>query len=156
MPYLQVLQGSKLAHLINEYQLDKLQPEVFYPQQAVCDMQNKMSAEMGLFSGELVNIGIKSVDTIGFPPEVKTIEEALNVLQHIYQLIHQNVPPEEGWIYKKVSDNTLKIYFNSPYEPFAAYGYIYSIVNQFKPEGSTFTVYMEEEDGLTVYRIEFA
>jgi hypothetical protein len=155
MPYLGVLQGSKLDRLIGVYQLDKLDPAIFYPQQTVCDMQNQMSKDMGLFSGELVNIGIKSIDSIGFPPEVKTVEDAMKMLHQIYQMIHQNVPAEEGWIFKAESENTLKIYFNSPYEPFAAYGYIYGIAHKFKPANTTPTIYMEEEDDLTVYRVEF-
>lgn len=155
MPYLTVLKGSKLHHLIAQYHLDELKPDSFYPQQTVCDMQRQMHEEMGLFSGELVSIGITSVETIGFPPEVKTVEDALGMLQQIYQMIHRSVPPEEGWIFKQVTENTLKIYFNSPYEPFAAYGYIYSIVNRFKPTGKDAEVHMEEEEGLTVYRVEF-
>lgn len=155
MPYLGVLQGSKLERLIKEYHLDQLKSDTFYPQQTVCDMQRQMFQEMGLFSGELISIGIKSVETIGFPPEVKTVQDALAMLHQIYQMIHQNVPPEEGWIFKQVSENTLKIYFNSPYEPFAAYGYIYAIVNRFKPEDKDAEIHMEEEDGLTVYRAEF-
>jgi hypothetical protein len=155
MPYLKVLQGSPLEHLIAKYNLDKLQPETFYPQKDICDMQRQMSEQIGKFSGELVDIGIKSIDSIGFPPEVKTVEDAMAMLHQIYQMIHQGVPAEEGWIYKKVSDSTLKIYFNSPYEPFAAYGYIYAIAHRFKPAGTDVTITMEEEDGLTVYIVEF-
>lgn len=155
MPYLGVLKGSKLDHLVGVYQLDKLDPNTFYPQQTVCDMQKQMSVDMGLFSGELVTIGIKSIDTIGFPPEVKTVEQAMDMLHQIYQMIHKNVPPEEGWIFKAVSENELKIFFNSPYEPFAAYGYIYGIANKFKPANKSATVHMEEENDLTVYRVEF-
>ncbi|MBI5960884.1 MAG: hypothetical protein HY866_19250 [Chloroflexi bacterium] len=155
MPYLEVLRGSKLEHLIKTYKLDELQAEVFYPQQAICDMQKQMSEEMGLFSGELVAIGVKSIDSIGFPAEVKTIEDAMGMLNQIYQMIHHNIPKEEGWIFEKVSDKTLKIFFNSPYEPFAAYGYIYGIANRFKPAGTSVSIYMEEEKDLTVYRVEF-
>jgi hypothetical protein len=155
MPYYTVLQGSKLEALIKVYHLDKLEPDAYYPQQTVCDMQAQMSKEMGLFNGELVNIGIKSIDSIGFPPEVKTVEDALAMLHQIYQAIHQNIPAVEGWIFKQLSPDLLKIYFNAPYEPFAAYGYIYAITNRFKPTGTQAVVRMEEEEGLTVYNVEF-
>ena len=65
MPYLTVLSGSKLEHLISTYKLNDLDPQAFYPQQIVCDMQKRMSEDMGLFSGELVNIGIS------FPPRLR-------------------------------------------------------------------------------------
>jgi hypothetical protein len=155
MPYYGVLKGSQLDRLVATYHLDTLEAEAFYPQQDVCDMQKQMSVEMGLFSGDLVKIGIKSIESIGFPDEVKTVKDALAMLHQIYQAIHQNVPPEEGWIFKAVSENVLMIYFNAPYEPFAAYGYIYGIANRFKPAGKTVSVHMEEEEGLTVYRVEF-
>ncbi len=155
MPYYGVLKDSKLNSLVNTYHLDQLEATTFYSQQTVCDMQKQMSAEMGLFSGELVNIGISSIESIGFPPEVKTIEDALGMLHHIYQLIHQNVPAEEGWIFRSLSDTEMKIYFNAPYEPFAAYGYIYGIAKKFRPEGMDFAVKMAEDDGLTVYDVTF-
>lgn len=155
MPYLEVLKGSKLSKLVTLYSLDHLDPAAFYPQQTVCDMQKQMSEEMGLFSGELVNIGIKSIDSIGFPADVQTVQDAMGMLHQIYQMIHQNVPPEEGWIFRLESENTMKIYANFPYEPFAGYGYIYGIAHKFKPARQKPTVHMEEEDGLTVYRVEF-
>lgn len=155
MPYYGVLQGSKLEHLIATYSLDKLEPQTFYPQQAVCDMQRQMSAEMGLFSGELVSIGIKSIDTIGFPPEAKTVSDALNMLHQIYQMIHQNIPAEEGWAFEQIDENVMRIHFNSPYEQFAAYGYIYGIARRFAPGDKDFSVTMEEESGLSVYRVEY-
>ncbi len=155
MPYLEVLKGSKLQNLIPTYHLDQLDPNTFYPQQTVCDMQRQMSKEMGLFSGELVSIGIKSIDTIGFPPEVKTLHQALDMLNQIYHAIHQDIPAEEGWIFESLSDSKKKIFFNSPYEPFAAYGYIYAIAKRFKPGSLDPTVEMKEEEGLTVYYVEF-
>ncbi|HEX3049369.1 MAG TPA: hypothetical protein VHP83_01860 [Aggregatilineaceae bacterium] len=155
MPYFEVLKGSKLQHLIPTYHLDQLDPNIFYPQKTVCDMQFQMSKEMGLFSGELVNIGIKSIDSIGFPPEVKTLHNALDMLHQIYQAIHQGVPAEEGWLFESLSDTKKRIFFNSPYEPFAAYGYIYAIAKRFKPSETDSTVEMKEEEGLTVYYVEF-
>ncbi|MBN2304138.1 MAG: hypothetical protein JXQ72_06670 [Anaerolineae bacterium] len=155
MPYFQVLQDSPLERLINTYELDKLKPDAFYPQQTVCDMQRQMAEEIGLFSGELVNIGITSIGTIGFPDEVKTVQDALGMLHQIYQMIHQNIPAEEGWIFEAESDDKMKIFFNSPYEPFAAYGYIYGIANKFVPEGKDATVEMAEENNLTVYNVTF-
>lgn len=156
MPYFEVLQGSELAHLIKTYDLDKLDPNTFYPQQTVCDMQKAMSEKMGLFSGELTAIGIKSIDSIGFPEEVQTIKDALAMLQQIYHMIHQNIPAEEGWLFEEVSEDTLKISFNSPYEPFAAYGYIYAIARQFRPEDKSFSVYMDDEEGIAVYTVKFS
>ena len=155
MPYLGVLKGSKPDNLVTVYHLDTLEPTAFYPQQTVCDMQKQMSVEMGLFSGELVKIGVESINSIGFPEHVKTVKDALAMLHDIYQAIHQNIPPEEGWSFRAVSENTLRITFNCPYEPFAAYGYIYGIAQRFKPARKDVSVYMEEEEGLTVYRVEF-
>ena len=155
MPYLTVLSGSKLEHLISTYKLNDLDPQAFYPQQIVCDMQKRMSEDMGLFSGELVNIGISSIDSIGFPAEIETVEDALGMLHEIYHAIHRDIPAEEGWIFRTVSDHELHIHFNSPYEPFAAYGYIYGIAHRFNPSHKEVTVYMEEDDGLALYRVEF-
>lgn len=156
MPYVQVLEGSELEHLITEYGLDKLEATMMYPQQIVCDLQRQMVDRMGLFSGGLVAIGKGSIASIPFPPEVNSIEAALGMLHNIYQAIHQNIPPEEGWGYEKVSDTEIHIHFNAPYEPFAAYGYIFSIANMFKPRGTQVTVFMDEQADETVYRVQLS
>lgn len=152
-PYLQILKGSVLESLIEKYDLDKLDMEAFYPQQYVCDMQAEMAEKMGLFSGELVAIGKESVDSIGFAPEVNTVEAALETLHNIYQAIHQNIPEEEGWRYYIDSENNITVTFNAPYEEFAAYGYIWAIVQKFRPEGSEFSVRMTQENELTTYQV---
>jgi hypothetical protein len=154
MPYHGVLQGSSLEHLIEKYALDKLVADEFYPQQTVCDMQSEIVEKEGLFSGALVAIGKDSIASIGFPPEIQTVEGALSMLHNIYQQIHKNIPEEEGWRFEQVDETTQKIYFNSPYERFAAYGYIWGIAQRFKPEDMDFSVYMEEEGGMTVYRVK--
>lgn len=152
-PYVQILEGSPLAHLIAEYELDKLDMEAFYPQERICNMQAQIAEKMGLFSGDLVSVGKESIASIGFPPEVTTMEDAFGMLHNIYQAIHQNIPEEEGWRYEQVDANTSKIFFNSPYEEFAAYGYVWGITHQFRPAGKSFSVYMETEDDMTVYRV---
>lgn len=153
MPYIQVLTGTPLEYLIDEKGVRDVQADKFYPQQIVCDMQSKISEQAGLFSGELTSIGRQSIESIGFPDEVNSIEAALNMLHQIYQAIHQNIPAEEGWGFERVSDTEMKITFNSPYEQFAAYGYIYGIAHKFAPDGLTPDVYMEDESGITTFRV---
>lgn len=153
MPYLTVLAGSKLEYLIEKHDIRDVDPQQFYPQSIVCSMQSEIVQEAGLFSGDLVDIGIKSIDAIGFPEEVNTVETALGMLHDIYQMIHQNVPEDEGWGLERTSDEELKVYFNSPYEPYAAYGYVWGIARRFTPKGMDFTVYMEEDDAITAFRV---
>ncbi len=155
LPYYQVLQGTDLAHLIDEYRLDELDPQAFYPQQRVCDMQSAMNEKLGLFSGELTDIGKRSIDSIPFPDNVQTVDDAMAMLHQIYQNIHQNIPAEEGWTFERISDHEILIGFNSPYEPFAAYGYIYAIARRFNPDNLHFTVHMNESEAITTYRVMY-
>jgi hypothetical protein len=155
MPYVAVLKGSELEHLLVEYDVEEVDPEAFYDQQIVCNMQKHIVENAGLFSGELIEIGKGSIESIGFPDEVKTIEDAMGMLHTIYQAIHKDIPEEEGWVYEQVDANTMQIKFNTPYEQFAAYGYIYGIAHKFRPKDKVPTVYMDDEteDGLTSYRV---
>jgi hypothetical protein len=155
LPYLGVLQGSKLEHLLKEYNIEEVDPEGFYDQQIVCDMQQQIVANAGLFSSELIEIGKGSIESIGFPDEVDSIEAAMGMLHTIYQAIHKDIPEDEGWAYEQVDDNTHHIKFNTPYEQFAAYGYIFGIAQKFRPADKVPSVYMEDDtdDGLTLYRV---
>ncbi len=153
IPYLSVLAGSKLEYLIDKHGIRDVDPQQFYSQSIICDMQAVIVEEAGLFSGDLVDIGIKSIDAIGFPEGVNTVESALGMLHDIYQMIHQNVPKDEGWSLERTSDKELKVLFNSPYKPYAAYGYVWGIARRFTPKGMSFTVYMDEDEAVTVFRI---
>jgi hypothetical protein len=153
MPYLSVLRNTELEHLIADYGLRDLQADKFYTQQIVCDMQRQMADKLGLFSSEMVNIGKQSIDSIPFPDDVTTIAGAMGVLHTIYQAIHQGIPADEGWRVETRSPDEIDIYFNSPYEPYAAYGYIFSIVARFRPENRRFSVYMDEDGPLAHFRV---
>lgn len=152
-PYLEVLKGSELEELIDKYDLESMEMEAYYPQQNVCDMQSEIAEKMGLFSGDLIALGKSSVSSIGFPPEVSTMAEAFGMLHQIYQAIHQNIPEEEGWRYVVIDDATSKIHFNTPYEEFAGYGYVWAIANKFCPDGKQPTIELEYENDQAVYRI---
>ncbi len=155
LPYVDVLKGTKLEYLIYLHRIEKVDPTAFYRQQIVCDMQRRIVEELGLLSGDLVNVGVKSIESIGFPENVETIEDALGMLNRIYHTINKNIPAEEGWSFEHTPDGTLRVKFNTPYEQFAAYGYIYGIAQRFKPQGTHPTVRMgdDPEDGLTVYEV---
>lgn len=153
-PYLQILQGSELDALVEKYGLDKIEPESFYPQAHVCEMQSEMAEKMGLFSGELVAIGKESVPSIGFPPEIQTMQAAFEMLHSIYQAIHQNIPAEEGWVYESVDENAFRVVFNAPYEEFAAYGYVWGIVEKFRNVQDDYEVTMGKENDLTVFSVQ--
>ncbi len=156
LPYLSVLRGSALAYLVRVYDLEDVRPDAFYPQQVVCDMQRRMAENMAHFTGDLVAIGVKSIDSIGFPSDVQTIGQALARLHQIYQAIHRNIPPEEGWTYEEVSSEVLHVTFNSPYEPFAAYGYIRALTDRFRPPDQTSMVVMGQGDDLVTFRVQIS
>lgn len=154
MPHLATLKGSILEHLIHDFGLEQLDPQGFYPQQVVCDIQKRMHDDLGLFGGELVATGRESLQAIPIPPEVTTLHDGLKLLHQVYQQIHRNVPEDEGWLFEDVSPTLLRATFNSPYEPFMAYGRLYFIANHLKPAGRAVLIQMEEIEGLAVYNIE--
>lgn len=152
-PYIQVLEGSSLASFIDEYGLRDMDMQEFYPQANICAMQSTMQEQIGQFSGELVSIGKESISIIEFPDNVDDFPSAFAALHGMYQAIHRNIPEEEGWQYKQLDEENSRVVFNAPYEPFAAYGYVWAIAKRYCPRNRDFSVYMEEDNGLTAYRI---
>lgn len=154
MPHVAILRGSPLEHLISEYGLESIDPSAVYAQQLVCDIQHAMHDTGGMFNGDLVAVGRESLKSIVFPEGVSTIQQALGMMNQLYHKHHQNVPEEEGWGYEELADGRLKIRFNSPYEPYLAYGRAYFVANRFKGAGCEVVVELSEEDGITVFMVE--
>jgi hypothetical protein len=132
------IRAESIKPVLAKYGLTTIEPDQWYPQSLFADIYNELEKEGQ--GQNIVAIGMKTLDTLEFPEGTDSIMTALQVLPAMYQQIHQGIAADEGWRIEQVSDQHIRVTFNSPYSDYAAYGYLYSIARRFRPQGSDFTV----------------
>jgi len=101
----------------------------------------KEQIDIGLNTVEnMVAIGMKTVDTLPFPPEVNTIPKAAEALAKMIQSAVRNAPEGCGYSSQVLSERHLIVLVNMPYPDEAAFGYLWAVANRFKPPYNLFSV----------------
>jgi hypothetical protein len=137
--FLDNLRADDIKPLMEEAGLESIDPQAWYPQQKFVDIYNKLETMPG-GTEDIVAIGVQTVDALEFPDAVQDIPAALQALPQMYDAIHKNAGDDEGWQIDVVSDDEIRVTFNSPYSDYAAYGYLYSIARRFRPQGRSFSL----------------
>lgn len=91
---------------------------------------------------DFVAVGMRIPDDARFPPNINSIESALQSLNEAYHLNHQN--EGGGWEVHMISENEIACISSTPYPSDMEYGIIYGLTRRFRPQGVNFTVYHED------------
>lgn len=137
--FLEHLGSQQVRRVLDEVGITIINADVWYNQQLFVEIYKILEMLPGGVE-DIVGIGASTIDSLDFPPTVKTVEDALNALPHMYVGIHQGVPEDEGWQIEKLSDRHFRVIFRSPYSDYAAFGYLYAIVRRFRPKTCNFAV----------------
>ena len=149
--------GPASAALFNNINIEDIRPLLekhniteavmsdWLPLQRLMDLYQDMENQNNI-SQNYVALGIQTIDTIPYPPEVDTPEKALKFLEESYQIAHRNYRPGEGTKVIFTGPNQAVIIFNAPYPDDIEYGYVWGTLRRFLPAGTHFTLqYMEPE-----------
>ena len=126
-------------------------PGQWYRQQSWLDAFKEISAKLG--GNTLILIGAKIPENAQWPPNVKTIEEALpsvDIAYHINHRIGQELlfDPKTGtmkegighYTARKSAEKSMDMICNNPYPCDFDFGIIKSVANKFKPAGAIIIV----------------
>ncbi len=125
---------------------DKIDPARWYPQQLALDILKSICENCNMPSEKLVSIGMKIMDSVKFPSDITSVEDAVRRLSQIYEMNNRNVPAEQSWNLDFVRPGHLHAMPDVPFPDDLLYGYLWSILRRFRPEGHEFIVRLHRTD----------
>jgi len=153
------LKADEIMPLLKKHGFAEIDPEAWYPQQNIVNLYREIEEGLTNLSENLVSIGIKSVETMGFPPEINTMESVIATMAASYSTVHRNLRPEEGTWGKILGEGHAQAIINTPYPKDIFYGYYWGLMKKYTPEGTHFRVAEIENDDPehagTVYDIKW-
>jgi hypothetical protein len=159
LAFSQNLEADVIAPLLPKYGLDNVDPEKWYPHQRWMDVLRDLS-ELPGSSTAFVAFGKQVVRSAVMPPEIDSVPKALNLLHAIHHLNLRNIPEDEGYTIKQISDRHFLVYHNTPNPDDAIYGFVWGMVARFKRPEEQFVVRLidnpnPEETPGSVYEIKW-
>lgn len=141
-PYYSAITHNDFKHILEQYDLNEIDPEQWYPQQLTLDVQKRIFQGEG-GSQNLVAIGMKIIDDAIFPP-MNSLEEAVNAFASSYPMNFRNQSADDLIHAEFVDDQTIRVVNGSPHSDDMIYGYIYGLVRRFREENKSFSVEYED------------
>lgn len=138
------LAAEEIVPVLERHGFGNIDPNGWYPQQNVLKIYDDILEKRTNVSENLVSIGIKSVETMTFPPEINTIEAILTAMATSYGMFHRNIPSYEGTTLFKIGEDHYQMVLNSPYPDDIFYGYYWGVMNKHTPKDIKFRVAMGE------------
>lgn len=133
-PFLTSGERDTFQHILDKHHITAFDPNAWYPVQVSLDLQKEIKDQPGS-STALVSIGMRVVQDAPFPP-MKSLEEAVSIFSQAYSMNLRGHVAQEGLHAEQIKPGHLAITNASPHSDEMVYGYIYALVNRFKPAGS--------------------
>lgn len=140
------LKANEIMPLLQRHGLAEIDPQKWYPQQGILNLYRDIEEGRSNVSENLVSIGIKSVETMGFPPEVNTMQSMIMAMAGSYDQVHRNIQPGEGTWGRLVGENHAQAILNTPYPDDVFYGYYWGLMKKYTPAGMRFRIAMAENN----------
>lgn len=128
------IEYEEFKSILAEYQLLEIDPARWYPQQLTLDIQRTIKAQPGS-SLTLVSIGMQIINTAVFPT-MNSLEDAVNAFASSYPMNFRHQSPDDMIRAALCGPGHIQVTNGSPHADEMIYGYVYALVNRFKPEGS--------------------
>ncbi|MFZ4816587.1 MAG: hypothetical protein ACOYL5_18780 [Phototrophicaceae bacterium] len=119
-----------ISSILQQYGLRDIQPDGWYSQQTELDIMKAIMGKGGMM--DMVSIGMKIPDVVEYPMQIKTVKEALTMLDAGYQHSHrgENIG---HFKFEETSENSLRMEAHTPYPSDFDYGLFYRLVQKFRP-----------------------
>jgi hypothetical protein len=138
------IKATEIQPLLERHGFANIQPDKWYPQQDIINLYRDIEEGRSNVSENLVSIGIKSVETMQFPPEINTMQSVLQAMISSYDTVHRNALPGEGTWLKALGDQHVQVIVNTPYPTDIFYGYYWGLMSKYVPAGMDFTITPQE------------
>src|SRR5258708_23037478 len=130
-----------IASILQKYDLAYLRPDQWYPEQSSLNLFKEVAASDAHFIENMVTVGLKLIETWPFPPEITSVSQALGILSEFASANGRNVPEGWGITIRSLGERHFLVFFNTPFPDEQLFGYLWAIVNRFKPRYHIFTVF---------------
>lgn len=127
-----------VEHVMAEYGVTTLKDDGWYPHQLSLDIFKLIETKKLNSTDNLVALGMAYVETATFPPEINNLFSALTALSLTYHLNIRNVPKNEGYEVKQISEKHIQIRDLNPFPHDTVYGFIWGICRRFRAEQDVF------------------
>jgi len=132
--------GKGAVEVLEAYGIKDPQPDQWINLQTFLDALKALS-EGGLLN--LVAVGMKIPENAEWPPDIDSIEAALESIDTAYHMNHRG--GEIGhYVYQKVGERHVRMICTNPYPSDFDYGLIYAVTRRYAPAGSRFYVVRAE------------
>ncbi len=109
----------------------EIDPNEWYPLQLSHDITKRLNGE------QLVSIGVRLITSAAFPPEIDSIQKAIELLMATYHLNVRNVPEGDGYSDYHFDDRRITFREDTTFPHDVMYGYIYGLVQRYKKPGES-------------------
>lgn len=134
--------GESALPILKKHNLHPLVYENWYKQQDWLNAFSEINEESFM---NLVAIGMKIPDSAAWPPDIKSVHDALASIDVAYNMNHRN-GDIGGYHYEKTGENEGKMMCDNPYPSDFDYGIIYRTVQKFTDlNSSNFIVRVDRE-----------
>ncbi|MBI5929632.1 MAG: hypothetical protein HY862_10010 [Chloroflexi bacterium] len=153
---------TDVVPLLDKYGIFDVRPDKWYPLQAFLDVLKAINDgwQLGSSTVDLMSIGMQIPDNALWPPEVTSVEAALNSIDVAYHINHRG--GEIGHYQIETTEpHHIRMVCDNPYPSDFDYGIIYRTVKKFSPKGQIFQVQRADSpsrlkgDEVCVYDIFF-
>jgi hypothetical protein len=128
-----------ITSLLEKHGIETVEMIGWYSQQAWLDVLRAISEGNGYSMLDLVGVGMRIPDNAVWPPEVDSVEKALQSINIAYNMNHRG--GEIGsYAATVLGEGHMRLTCDNPYPSDFDYGIIYRTVQKFLPEDQGFTV----------------
>lgn len=139
LAFSQNLEADVIAPLLPKYGFDTIDPESWYPHQNWMNVLRELS-QMDGSTTAFVAFGKQVVQAAVMPPEIDSIPKALDLLHTIHHLNLRNIPEDEGYAIRKLSERHYLVFHNTPNPDDAIFGFIWGLAARYKHPNEQFVV----------------
>lgn len=133
------LEADIIAPLLPKYGLDNIDASAWYPHQSWMNVLRDLSTLEGS-STAFVAFGKQVVQTAVMPPEIDSIPKVLEMLHAIHHLNLRNIPEDEGYVIRKISERHYLVFHNTPNPEDAIFGFLWGLAARYKQPNEQFVV----------------
>jgi hypothetical protein len=137
--------ADEIMPLLQRHGFADIDPGKWYPQQNILSLYRDILEGRSNVTDNLVSIGIKSVETMQFPPEVDNINAMLDAMAYSYPMVHRNTQPGEGTTIVRLGEGHCQIVINTPYPDDVFYGYYWGLMKKYTPSTQRYRVALTNE-----------
>jgi hypothetical protein len=138
--FIKNLHADEIAPILKKRGVSSFEPDKWYPMQLILDISKDMLDTDVHAPEKLVGIGLTAAEDFPFPPEVKTLQSAIQAVNAMLHQTMRNLPEGFGATVEVIEDKHLRVFSVDPFSTDSTYGFYWGTVNRFKNSTDIFVV----------------